>query len=436
MPKEKKRAGLVKEMLKSIFLHNGWIKLLSLVLSMLLWAGLVSRDKTLTREKVFNDVSVGITGEDTIKRNGYIVVDGLEDQIENVSITVNVPQLQYESATAANYNTRIDLSRVNSVGLQDLRIQSSGSSTWGTVTSVVPDHVTVEVEEYVTRYRIPVSVSMTDSMPEGWWISTPSVDPPMIAVSGPRSIVEGIARATVNLSASDIPKQEGNVILAEPFSLYDRQGNMVESDLIQVTSESVLLDSMIVETNVYPVKALSVSDLGVIQGKPADGYEIKRVMMEPDTVLCASRGDQLEVLNTIFADHQIIVDGLSGSIESRVKLRKPSEIVYCSTDSVTVIVEIEPVITSKTFTGVKISTINEPEGSQSILISRSANVTLTGEAPFLNSLKPTDISLVADLKGLSAGMVVELPLNCLISAETDTVWKAQCNPDKIQVRIK
>ena len=58
---------------------NNWPwKLLALFLAVCLWAGLITQDPTLTRERVFTDASVGITGADTLRRNGLIVVSGLE----------------------------------------------------------------------------------------------------------------------------------------------------------------------------------------------------------------------------------------------------------------------------------------------------------------------------------------------------------------------
>ena len=42
-----------------------------------------------------------------------------------------------------------------------------------------------------------------------------------------------------------------------------------------MTSESVLLDSVIVEQTMYAMKTLELSQTGLIQGTPKEGYEIK-----------------------------------------------------------------------------------------------------------------------------------------------------------------
>ena len=64
-------------LLRHIVLHNGWVKLLALLISLILWAGLISQDETLTRDKTFQNVSVSVTGNETLRNNGYIVVSDL-----------------------------------------------------------------------------------------------------------------------------------------------------------------------------------------------------------------------------------------------------------------------------------------------------------------------------------------------------------------------
>ena len=61
--------------IKHVLFHNGWVKLIALLISLVLWAGLISQDDSLTRDKTWQNVSVSITGEETMKRNGYIVVN-------------------------------------------------------------------------------------------------------------------------------------------------------------------------------------------------------------------------------------------------------------------------------------------------------------------------------------------------------------------------
>ena len=113
--------------IKHVLFHNGWVKLIALLISLVLWAGLISQDDSLTRDKTWQNVSVSITGEETMKRNGYIVVDFLEEALSGVSATAAVPQKQYDTAEASAYNLRVDLSKINGIGTQELKIQSTAN---------------------------------------------------------------------------------------------------------------------------------------------------------------------------------------------------------------------------------------------------------------------------------------------------------------------
>ena len=192
------KGGRGRELLRSLgrlLTHNWGAKILSLFLAVVLWAGLITQDPTLTREKNFTDVTISVSGTDSIKRNGFIVVSDLSAVLGGATLRVEVPQMQYQNAQASHYNLRIDLSRVTQAGVQDIKVQSTNSSTYGSVEEITPAVVQIEVEEYVTRYRIPVNVNTVGDAPRGYYAGTPSLDPPMVAVSGPRSLVEQIVRA-------------------------------------------------------------------------------------------------------------------------------------------------------------------------------------------------------------------------------------------------
>ena len=78
-----------------VLFHNGWVKLIALLISLVLWAGLISQDETLTRDKTWQNVNISVSGEDSLKRSGFIVVSDLEELLSGVSVTAAVPQKQY-----------------------------------------------------------------------------------------------------------------------------------------------------------------------------------------------------------------------------------------------------------------------------------------------------------------------------------------------------
>lgn len=326
-------------------IHNWQWKLLSLFLAVCLWSGLITQDESLTREKIFNDVSINVTNADTLRRNGFIIVSGLDD-LPAVRIRVDVPQKNYNTVTASNYNLRIDLSRIRETGEQTLQVLSSSSSNYGTVTDISVESVAVQVDEYITRSRIPVRLNITGALPDGLYGGEPQVDPAYVVVSGPRSLVENVVRCVVDYDLSTLTAQAGTERTAVPFRLVDNDGRDVDSSLIDVTSQSVSLDSIIVSQTLYTAKTLVINTSDLVVGTPAEGYSIRRISAEPSSLVAAGKDPYISALGDLhlaeFTDQQIDVSNMRATVTRNISLTKPSDIAHFSTDSVLINVEIAP----------------------------------------------------------------------------------------------
>ena len=325
---------------KHVLFHNGWVKLLAVLISLTLWAGLISRDKT------WQNVSVSISGADTLKRNGFIVTSDLEEMLSNVTVSAAVPQKQYDAAETSAYNLRVDLTRINGTGEQELRILSTASSTYGKVVSTVPSTVTVQVEEYFVRQRIPVQVDVTGDYKNGWYgdwyMPSPSVDPVLVAVNGPRDIVNTISRAKATLNPENIEWAEGTMQTTSEIRLYNRSGEEVSSPLINITTESVIIDTVLVECSILPTKSFNIRNLIETQGMVKDGYRVSSVKVSPETIRVAARNEVLEQMDDIAMDRNINLQDLSETTVFQLKVQKPSEDAVLSNETVTVTVEVEP----------------------------------------------------------------------------------------------
>ena len=329
--------------LKKHVLHNWPWKLLSLFLAVCLWAGLITQDDTLTREKTFNDVKLNVNNAETLRRNGFIVVSGLED-LPEIRMRVEVPQRMFNTVTASNYNPRIDLSKITSAGTQTLNIVTTNTTTYGTVSSISEDKITVKVEEYITRSRIPVRISYVGELSDQLFGDTPSADPAYVTVSGPKSLVNSIARCMVLYDLSAL-NMTGNERTAAPFQLVTASGEVIDRTLIDVTSESVLLDSILVEQEIFESKTLLINTTDLTVGSPAQGYVIKNVSVEPSFVKVAGTDYWVGSMNALqlseYINEKIDVSGATATIHRNVRIAKRSGMEYISHDTVLVTVEIE-----------------------------------------------------------------------------------------------
>ncbi len=430
------RLGLLMRSLWRLIASNWGYKLFSVLLAVVLWAGLITQDPTLTRDKTMTDGTVTVLGGDTLLRSGYIVTEGLED-IPPVTIRAEIPQGQYQAAQASNYNPRIDLSRISAIGEQELKIATTNSTTYGSVQEVSPATVTVTVDEYITRYRIPVRVETLGAPPEGWYSTSPSVEPSILTVSGPRTLVERIVRAEAAQDLSTLPAREGTVRTAVSFRLVDWQGEEIPSDSLQITSQSVLMDSVVLEQSILPMKTLNLSTVGLVSGTPPEGYEIKSVTITPSSVNAAGPEEVLAQLDAIYADATLDVTNLTESVNRQIRIRKPSELNYLSQDTVTVAVEIGPILSSRTFRDLRVEPVGLGDGLSVSLEPRAAEAEVEGDLLWVLKLRASDLRLRVDLTGLGAGEY-DLPVLCELANETSGVsaWDASVIPETVHVTIQ
>lgn len=409
--------------------HNwGW-KLLSLLLAISLWAGLISQDPNLTREKRFTNVPISITGQDTLLNNGKIVLSGLEQ--ENLvldSFRAQIPQRSYENASHTNFTPRIDLSRISQTGEQEVRVLFTTSSTYGTVASASPDTVTIVVDDYITNYRIPVTLNTIGQVPEGFYAPSPIIEPGTIAVSGPKTLVDQVACVQADYDLGKFSARAGIFRQVLPLKYLDIDGNVIESDLLTASSASTTLRTITVEQRLYASKELDVSHHALLTGTPAKGYEVKSVTAVPSSLLAAGDAGVLKTIDTIFTDAPLSVEDVSESFAQEIRLRKPAELSYLSANAATVYVEIGPIITSKDFSELKIAIDGLPKELRGTLDRNTTTLTLTGPQLSLDALRSKNISLSVNAEGLQEGehtLSVQIDLK---DAETDNFQFKLLNP--------
>lgn len=417
--------------LKGVALRNWGAKLFALVIAVALWVGLITQDPDLTREKTFRDVQVSVTGTETLKSRGYIVVSDLDKLLGDAEIKVNVPQMEYSNVRAANYNLRLDLSGLVGEGKHEVRLLTDNASTPGydaklngEVISISPETVSVTVEEYVSRGYIPVAVVVQGEVPDGYYIDTADAtkDPRYVTVSGPKSQVNKVRRVEVVIRAEELfqqpdPTVENNYV----FTLLDAQGNPVDSEMLEVRRESnARIDRVNVALPVYTMRNVPLLDAEMggkmlYTGKPAEGYEVVEVLVNPSYVTIAGRKSIVESVSKFAAIRQMSINGATDTVTGMVDLGVPVNLEFISADQATVTVVIRPKTITVTFENVPVAVENLPEGLQGVLLPSAIAVDVTGPQSWVEALSAEDIILRCDASGLDAGVHDELPLSCVIA---------------------
>ncbi len=394
--------GWFNRVLKTLIGNWPW-KLLSLFLAVCLWAGLITQDPTLTRERVFTDASVGITGAESLRRNGLIVVSGLEDDKLTARLRVDVPQREYNTVSASNYNPRVELSRITEPGEQQIKLYASSSTAYGSVQDIYPSSINIVVDEYVTNYRIPVSVNVIGEYPEGFYGGAFTRDPSLVALSGPKTLVDQVARIYVDYDASRLKGEPGEVATALPMRFVNRDGEEIASDLLEVTSSGVVLRSIIIEQDLYPIRVLPVSQLDITSGQPAHGYQVTGVEISPDVLRAAGDETIINDITSLFVESTVDVTGATESFTSTIRVKKPSELAYLNASNISVTVTVEPVVISSSLPSVKVRARGAASGQRVALDTSTLSAVVTGPQLQVESIRSGDVTAFVDVSGLESG---------------------------------
>ena len=174
--------------------------------------------------------------------------------------------------------------------------------------------------------------------------------------------------------------------------------------------------------------------MGLVTGTVAEGYEIKSVTMTPETVVAAGKSMNIDLLDSLYPSASVDVTGRSASFQEQVRVRRPTELIYLSADSVTVEVEIGPIIQKKGFTDKMITVVNLDSGLKATLENKTASVILNGPQLWITKLRTRDVTLTCDASGLTEG-VYDLPVLCQVADDDGQTYTVEVTPMSVQVTI-
>lgn len=379
---------------------RAFLMALSLLTAVVFWSILVASDGTLTREKTFQNVAVSVTGESTLKSRGYIVMDDLDSLISGVKLTVEVTQSNYSRVSGTSYNPHIDLTQVTGEGENVLNVAFS-SQLYGPVVSCEPSSVRVNVERYITR-RVPVVLETSGGLP-GYYLDSAKTDPTMLSVSGPQSLVSQVARAVASIDVSLLSGERRSDRTSAQIRLQDAAGNTVESDLIEITNQTVLTDTVVVETELVPMREVPLEVESLVTGEPAEGYELLEVTASQESLLIAAADEVLDAITALTTDQPLSIEGATQDVTGTVRLRRPTGIENTVPYDVTVTARIGETTAQRTLRQVQVEVDGLDDSLRASLSREKQTVQLTGPYTFINGLSQSDVRLFVDVNGLGEG---------------------------------
>lgn len=400
-------------------------KLAALFLAIVFWAVVIANDPTLVIEKTIANAPVSVTGQTVLLNRGLIVMDDLTRGTITVRMRVQVRQADYESANASTFQPKLDLdSQITQAGPnQEVFFTATNTST-SKVISFDPPSIPITVENYTSRSRIGIVVEKQGESGEPLWVTNISTDPAQITVNGPQSVVSKINRAVVVLPMESLSAARTSDSITALLELQDADGKAITSPLLNITSDSVKVDSVNISLDIYPMREIPVDVESAITGIPEHGYEVTGVNLSPETIAVAAPQDVLDTLDAIYISAPVDVSRASSVEPTPVTIRSIPDSVHIATNTVVV----EPIITPAehvhVYNNIPLKIIGLDAGLAASLGQDVMDVILHGDYDKVQGLKADDITLYVDATGLTEGLHT-LDVLCIVNGTDEFTFEAE-----------
>ena len=376
--------------------NNLGYKLLSLLLAILLWNYVIATNSSITRNKTIYNLTGTVSGLSTLSVNKLALSESPEEALSGITVTVEAPQADYSRVSADNVQVALDLSSVRAVGTQEVPLRAT--SSYGRVRSISPETLTLTFESLDSR-NVAVN-SVIEGQAEGYWYNVSRSNPSMLTISGAASVVQSITSARV---VADVRGMTDSTVTARPYVLLDAAGKEIPQDMLNCSTSSIS-----VSVDIYPCRDIPVStdQQSIITGAPAEGFEVKSVTIQPQSIQVAADRDLLDSLDQLVIE-PVSVEGATQSLSAKSTVTQLSDFKNVSSEQVYVNVTITEETVTEYFDNVRVIFTGKAENL--IASYEQLGVEVTGPRSAVEQLREEGVTVSVDLKGLEEGYYILSP---------------------------
>lgn len=296
--------------MKKKILHNWGLKLASLLLAAVLWFLVVQLDDP-KKSQTFYNIPVTLVNTELLEQEDkfYEVID----HSDSVRVTVTAPTSILSQLRATDIVAEADVSRLTDINT--IPITYSVLNVGIDSSSVKGDHdmVRLNIEQNANRW-VKVQYTTVGEVAEGYIVASASADQTMIRVSGPKSEVDRIDHAGVEI---DVTGASSSLSANVEVLFYDTE------DAVMDVSKLVM-DVNYVHMSVEVLAAKSVPVEADVSGTPASGFLATGEMQcEPAMVKVAGSVSALNNISKIVIPGEMMdLDGAEGNVINVINIRE------------------------------------------------------------------------------------------------------------------
>ena len=381
--------------MKEKIFNNLSLKIVSAVFAVILWTVIVNIYDPNT-SYTFSNITVQLVNTQSLTEKNYTfeVVDG-----GKISVTVSGPKSVVTDLKTSDIAATADLSKVTAfTDYVDIQVQVVKDGQVLNNVEAVPrtSALKLSIENRDTN-TYAVNVNTTGTPANGYAVASTTTSPTYIKVTGPTSLVEGVASVGVNV---DVSGAKGTVNTQSDINMYDSDGNIIANEELEMSSETADVIVEMARTKTVPVVVKT-------SGTPSQDCVVTGTSLSQTSVVISGQQEALSKIDNItIPSSAVSVDGLSEDKTYTFKLTDyvPSGVKIVSDSRLQVTVKISKASTKTVhISSDAIKIENVSSGYNAVIEGTGIDVIISGTGTILENISATDITCNVNAAGLSAG---------------------------------
>lgn len=397
--------------MKEKIFNNLSLKIVSAVFAVILWTVIVNIYNPNT-SYTFSNITVQLVNTQSLTEKNYTfeVVDG-----GKISVTVSGPKSVVTDLKTSDIAATADLSKVTAfTDYVDIQVQVVKDGQVLNNVEAVPrtSALKLSIENRDTN-TYAVNVNTTGTPANGYAVASTTTSPTYIKVTGPTSLVEGVASVGVDV---DVSGAKGTVNTQSDINMYDSDGNIIANEELEMSSETADVIVEMARTKTVPVVVKT-------SGTPSQDCVVTGTSLSQTSVVISGQQEALSKIDNItIPSSAVSIDGLSEDKTYTFKLTDyvPSGVKIVSDSRLQVTIKISKASTKTVhISSDAIKIENVSSGYNAVIEGTGIDVIISGTGTILDNVSATDITCNVNAAGLSAGthsvdVSVSVPDGCSV----------------------
>ncbi len=420
--------------------HDLAHKLIAILMAIALWFIVVANNDDLMRTNTIANIPITYTNEDVLEDDyGLRLIEG---QDQTVTVKVTGPYASLYSLTTNDIQVRVNLANFQKPGTYTINTskQSTNCTLLVNSSSVeaeisTPSSFQIVLDEVITK-EVPVTIQVDGTSSTGYMYDDPEGEQDSVSVTGPKTVVNQIRKATAVVPAEDSTGLTKTTSVLASFTFLDEKNQPV--DQTHLTSEP---NDYSVTIPVYAVAKLPLT-INLISSDTVDKNSVKATI-DPQEIAVYGAEEVISKLTAIsLGDLQLSTVSLDEDDPITIPIELPAGVTRVQGEATSAKVTIQAVGMSTRempVTRITLQNSGSDPNLTATLRTTSVNIRIQAETAALANLTADAFHVIAVFNADELGPGIhEVPIEVQCEQlESSNSSFTLLNPDeKVTIEIK